>query len=124
MSLGYCNTYCESLDPSSADTRYVIGSGSLPTSIKLLGLSFFHSIIPATTHDIARFRIFDGSSSDELWTYVMASSQISADWISESSSMVISDDSYIRVSDGLSYEVTSTSYSSSSYPILVTVLYS
>lgn len=124
MSLGYCNTYCESLDPSSADTRYIIGSGSLPTSIKLLGLSFFPSIATAASLDVSRFRIFDGSSSDEIWTYFMSTGQLNSDWLSESSSMVISDDSYIRVSDGLSYEVTSTSYSSSSYPILVTVLYS
>jgi hypothetical protein len=126
MSFGYCQTYNDQLDPSSADTRYLIGSGSLPSSIRLLGFSFFHSIGPVSD-SADRFKLFDGtSSSSVIWTFPMLRSfwTVGGDaWSTNQNSMLMTDDSFLKINDGLAYEVTSTDFSSSSYKINVTVFY-
>lgn len=127
MSFGYCQTYNELLDPSSSDTRYLIGSGSLPSSIRLLGFLFFNSLVPNGISS-NRFKLFDGApSSSIIWTFPMFSGQFSsagfAEFSSTQSSMLMTDDTFLKIDDGLSYEVTSTSFSSSTYPINITVLY-
>ena len=42
---------------------------------------------------------------------------------STQSSMLMADDTFLKVDDGLYYEVTNTGFSSSTYPINITVLY-
>ncbi len=121
MSFGYCQTYTDQLDPSSADTRYLIGSGSLPSSIRLLGFSFFHSVAPSSL-SANRFKLFDGTSSSSIvWNFPMYGGFLS--WSTNQNSLLMIDDSFVKIINGLAYEVTSTDFSTSSYPINVTVFY-
>jgi hypothetical protein len=122
MSLGYCQTHVDQLDPSSADTRYLIGSGSLPSRIKLLGFSFFYGESSTVAAD--RFKLFDGStSSSVIWTFSMTGAGAVPGWVNNQSSMLMTDDTFLRIDSGLHYEVTSTNYSSSSNKLNITIYY-
>jgi len=122
MSLGYCQVSTVSLNPS-ADDRQLIDS-SIPSRIKLVGFSvgMTRVLTAGSTNVFQRFRLFDGSSSDPFWTIVYA--RPTAETISyEPSVFMVTEDSYLQIENGLSYEVTTDGLASESFPFLVNVFY-
>lgn len=123
MSLGYCQVSTVSLDPSAND-RQLIDSG-LPSMIKLVGFSLgmTRGAYEAVVGTVERFKLFDGTSvADPFWTIALPIPTISS-MTAQPSVFIVTDDSYLDIRDGLSYEVTTTGLSSSDEPFLVNIFY-
>ena len=123
MSLGYCQVSTVSLDPSAND-RQLIDSG-LPSFIKLVGFSLGMTRVAggASANSIHRFKLFDGTSvADPFWTIVLPTPQVESLRV-QPSVFTVTDDSYLDIRDGLSYEITTTDLSSSEFPLLVNIFY-
>ena len=121
MSLGYCQVSTVGLNPSANDRQLV--NSSLPSRIKLVGFTVGRSLVSYTSTEniVHRFKLFDGSSvSDPFWTIPFFTSSVATLAFSPSL-FTITDDSYLDVENGLSYEVTTADLSSASYPFMVNV---
>jgi len=123
MSLGYCQVSTVGLNPSANDRQLV--NSSLPSRIKLVGFTVGRSLVSytSTANIVHRFKLFDGPSvSDPFWTIPFFAPSVATLAFSPSL-FTITDDSYLDVENGLSYEVTTADLSSVSYPLMVNVFY-
>lgn len=126
MSIGYCQTWVTtSLNPS-ANTRTLLGA-DLPGRFKFLGFSLtptlYRSLDSAESFD--QFKLYDGSeASTEEFTTIVLSTGSQPGWSGQSSCFMMLDDTYLEITLGLYFEVTSDLYADPDSPFNVTLFYS
>jgi len=119
-SFGYCQA-SNAVFTSITTARTLVDS-SLPERFKLFGLILCYPERTSFGDDIEYLKLYDGSTSTSpLW--IFNSSQGSSTIHLFSASILMQDDSYIPVNDGLYFEVANSRGVSATIPMTISVFY-